>query len=150
MARFSTGLRNALAGNYGLGIMMNGGLIRVYSGSIPATPDGAPTGTHLGTITTDGLNFVFPGDPFGAGLMLTVLSPGILANDGNWRLKGVASGTAGWWRWCWRESDPLTLSTFYPRVDGVMGTELVLQSTFITPSTNVQIESFSIQLGLGN
>jgi hypothetical protein len=129
--------------------MMNGGLIRVYSGTIPSSPDGAPVGTELGRITTDGLEFMFPGDPLGAGLMLSSASPGILTNSGNWRLKGIVSGTAGWWRWCWAIEDLQAYSTYYPRVDGVLGDELVLNTSSITPSTNVLIESFSIVLGVG-
>lgn len=150
MARFSTGLRNALASNYGLGLMMNGGIIRVYSGTRPTTPDAAPSGVELGRITTEGRTFVFPDDPYEAGLRLLVNSPGILYNDGIWRLKGITSGVASWWRWCWADNDPLTLSTYYPRVDGLVSTELVLYTNVVTAATDTQIESFSIQLGLGS
>ena len=149
MARFSTGLRNALASNYGLGLMMNGGVIRVYSGSRPLSPDGAPTGTLLGMITTEGRTFVAPDDPFEAGLQLALLSPGSVYNNGNWRLKGSSLGTATWWRWCWAGADPLTESTYYPRVDGLVGTELVLESRLITLTTNVLITSFLMTLGEG-
>ena len=149
MARFSTGLRNALISNYGLGLMMNGGIIRLYSGTIPESPDGTPTGTELGRITTDGLEFVFPNDTFSAGLMLQMVSPGVIINAGNWRLKGIATGTAAWWRWCWAGEDLQEYSTYYPRVDGLLGTELVVNTAFISPFTDVLIESFSITLGVG-
>jgi hypothetical protein len=130
--------------------MMNGGVIRVYSSIIPASPDNAPTGIELGRITTEGRTFTFPDDPFDAGLNLAVVSPGKLINDGNWYLKGITSGTATWWRWCWAGEDLMEYSTYYPRVDGLLGSELVLQSTYISSSTLVIIESFSIQLGLGS
>jgi hypothetical protein len=148
MARFSTGLRNALAGNYGLGMMMNGGIIRVYSGTLPSTPDNAPSGVELGQITTEGRAFVFPNDPYEAGLFLQAGSPGILTNLGIWRLKGIRSGTASWWRFYWSGNDPLITSVYYPRIDGVVGDELILYTNSITSLTNISIDYFTIQLGM--
>lgn len=149
MARFSTGLRNSLAAEYGLGLMMNGGIIRVYGGSRPDSPDAAPGSLLLGTITTEGKVFFPVDDPNDAGLLLTLMSPGLLVNDGEWRLKGVAEGEAVWWRWSWRLVDNGLASTFYPRVDGLINTELRLSSSYITPFTNVEIEEFVFSLGLG-
>jgi hypothetical protein len=149
MARFSTGLRNSLAAEYGLGLMMNGGIIRVYGGSRPASPDEAPGSLLLGEITTEGKVFFPVDDPNDAGLLLTLLSPGVLMNNGEWRLKGKAEGEAVWWRWFWRLADTNLQSTFYPRVDGLVNTELRLGTTAITPFTNVEIEEFVFSLGLG-
>jgi len=149
MARFSTGLRNSVAAEYGLGLMMNGGIIRVYGGSRPATPDEPPGAALLGTITTEGKVFFPVDDPNDAGLLLTLMSPGVLVNDGEWRLKGVTEGQAAWWRWSWRLADSGLLSTFYPRVDGLINTELRLGNTYITPFTNVEIEEFVFSLGMG-
>lgn len=149
MARFSTGLRNSVAAEYGLGLMMNGGIIRVYAGLRPDSPDEAPGSLLLGTITTEGKVFFPVNDPNDAGLLLKLLSPGVLMNDGEWRLKGIASGEAAWWRWCWRLADSELSSTFYPRVDGLVNTELRLGVTYITPFTNVEIEEFVFSLGLG-
>lgn len=149
MARFSTGLRNAMAGYYGLGILMNAGVIRVYNGVIPDTPDAAPGATEIGRITTGGLDFVPGNDTVGAGLIVMLVSPGGLMKSGEWRLKGRTPGTATWWRWCWAGVDPLTESTYYPRVDGEVGSELVLASTTITAMTDVEIETFLMQIGMG-
>lgn len=49
--RFSTGLRNALAGSLGFNGAMNHGYMKIFSGSQPATGDAAETGTLLGIIT---------------------------------------------------------------------------------------------------
>ncbi len=49
--RFSTGLRNNLAGNKGFASTFNKGSINIYSGTQPATADSAVTGTLLGTVT---------------------------------------------------------------------------------------------------
>lgn len=149
MARFSTGLRNALASNYGLGLMMNGGTIHVYGGSRPSTPDDPPGTSQLGQITTDGLVFVPGNDTIGAGLILTLVSPGILTKTGTWRLKGSLPGLATWWRWCWADADPLTQSIYYPRVDGLIGSELILVDNSIYSGLNVEIEQFLFTLSLG-
>ena len=44
---------------------------------------------------------------------------------------------------------PLTESTYYPRVDGVVGTELVLLSTGMYVGLNTPIEQFLFTLTLG-
>ena len=155
MLRFSTGLRNALAAEYGLGAMMNGGVIRVYGGIPPASPDLAPSSTHIGNITTDGKVFVPFDDPNGAGLMLQFIEPGGLMNFGAWVLKGIASGTASWFRWHWKWEDDLGDSSLYPRVDGDIGltdssSALRLSSRSITSTTAKLIETFVIQLPMGD
>lgn len=149
MARFSTGLRNAIVTNSGLGVLMNGGMIKVYGGSRPESPDNAPGSSVLGEITNEGLTFV-PNDPTGTtGLALQFASPGMLINDGVWRLVGKSAGFATWWRWCWAFTDPLTYSTYYPRIDGNIGTELILRNKTISLTTNTRIESFLLLLDLG-
>lgn len=49
--RLSTGLRNALTGFLGFQGAMNRGVIKVFTGSQPATADAAETGTLLGTMS---------------------------------------------------------------------------------------------------
>jgi len=149
MARFSTGLRNSLASDYGLGLMMNGGVIRVYGGQRPSSPDEAPGSLLLGEITTEGKLFFPVTDPNNAGLLLALYSPGVLTNDGEWRLKGINDGEAQWWRWFWRLEDENLQSTFYPRVDGLVNTELQLGVTYITSFTNIEIEQFVFSLSIG-
>lgn len=149
MPRFSTGLRNALAVNYGLGIMMNGGVIRVYGGTLPASPDLPPGATELGRITTDGLVFIPGDDLIGAGLSVIHISPGTLIKDGIWRLKGITSGTATWWRWYWGGADSMQTSTVLPRIDGRVGLELQLSTPLITPQTNVEVQQFMFVLPMG-
>ena len=155
MLRFSTGLRNALAVEYGLGAMMNGGVIRVYGGIQPASPDLAPGTPLLGTITTDGKVFVPFDDPNDAGLMLQFIEPGGLMNLGAWVLKGITSGTASWFRWHWKWEDDLGDSSLYPRVDGDIGltdssSALRLSNRSITSATTKLIETFVIQLTVGD
>lgn len=151
MIRFSTGLRNALAGEYGLGIMMNGGVMRVYGETMPASPDIAPGTPILGTITTEGRPFVPVYDTHDAGLLLQIVTPGALTNSGNWSLVGIAFGEATWFRWHWKWEDDLLDGTYYPRIDGDIGllasnSALRLTSRTVTPSTNRSIEQFFMQI----
>lgn len=148
MMRFSTGLRNALASNYGLGAVMNGGIVYVYGNSAPPTPDQPPGAPEIARITTGGLSFV-PGTDKGAGIALKLVSPGALAALGELRLRGLREARALWWRWCWARPDPMTLSTYFPRVDGEIGESLRLLNPNITATTDFRIEEFLIALPMG-
>lgn len=144
MINISIGLASALLGNYGLSAMMNNGIIDVYSGDQPEFAHFAPTGTWLGRITTNGGTFV-PGNPDN-GLLLSQESLGILRDTGDWKLRGITEGVAGWWRWKWMLEDPDTLDPYYPRIDGDIGTALVLADRTILPSTLLAIDSFYLTL----
>ena len=148
----------AVAGNYGLGYMMNGGVIRVFGGVRPHSPDNKIGEIELGRVTTEGKAWYPDTDPNDAGLIVHLVSPGGLMNVGEWRLVGLESGTATWFRWCWAASDPQHDSTYYPRVDGDIGIapeegedapDLVLISTSITKNTNWEIDSFFFVLPMG-
>jgi hypothetical protein len=125
--------------------MMNYGIIDVYSGDPPQYAHQAPTGTWLARITTNGDTFI-PGTLTG-GLTLNGDTMGVLRDTGDWVLQGVAYGTAGWWRWKWRLEDPNTTDPYYPRIDGDVGTSLVLASKTITPATLIAIDSFYMTIG---
>lgn len=142
--RLSPGLRAALLTDYGLRAMLNYGAIEVYSGSQPIAASAAPTGTLLGTVTTGGVPFV-PGTLTGALEVEYDAVDGLVA-VGDWRLKGVTNGIAGWWRWRWNSVDPGTDSQFYPRMDGAFGESLWLPSSSITAATNVPINSFKVNI----
>jgi hypothetical protein len=87
--------------------------------------------------------------------MLQFIEPGGLMNFGAWVLKGIASGTASWFRWHWKWEDDLGDSSLYPRVDGDIGltdssSALRLSSRSITSTTAKLIETFVIQLPMGD
>lgn len=146
MLNFSTGLRNQLVNSSGLGSLMNSGAIYVYSGTIPSTPDNAPNGTWLSTITTEGRTYNPIDDSIGAGLRLQLLPPGGLTKVGVWRMVGKASGTATWFRWCSRGYDGFGFSESRCRIDGRVGESLQLTETAITAATRIEIESFLMML----
>ena len=140
--RVSSGLRASLLSDYGLTAMMNYGVIEVYSGTQPESASFAPTGTLLGYVTNNGDAFQ-PNTTVG-GLKLQLSGTGSLTFDGVWRLKGVDSGEAGWWRWKWNAVDDDGDSTFYPRMDGAVNESLVLADPTITPATDVVITDFNV------
>lgn len=155
--RFSTGLRAALATNYGMGAMMDGGWIAVYDTPLPDTPDAPPGALPLARITDGGRVFIPVDDPYGAGLRLQFASPyGLTQRDGSqWRMVGMRTGTAKWFRWYWRDEDTLGYSTYYPRVDGDLDTLNSLAagrivSTTITPDTLLPIEAFYLEMAGGS
>jgi len=148
MITFSTALCGAIVSNYGLGMAMNKGVIRVYSSPRPANADLAPTGTKLGEISKDGITYIPGNNKDTAGLTLTMATPGVLSKSGIWRLHGVANGVASWFRWYSSQVDDFGTNTNYLRVDGAVNSDLFLVSLNITTSTNVEIETFFVNLNM--
>jgi len=142
--RVSAGLRAALLSDYGLSAMMNWGTIEVYSGQQPANASLAPTGTLLARVTKQGTPFE-PGTYNGA-LEVGLAPTGGLEKVGVWRMKGVTTGVAGWWRWKWNSPDPNVDSQYYPRMDGLVGESLFLVTSGITEATNVEITQFNVNI----
>lgn len=142
--RVSSGLRAALLGDYGLTAMMDYGVIEIYTGPQPASASLAPTGTLIGRITNNGDGFV-TGTTTGA-LRVALGVSGSLTKTGVWRLKGVATGDAGWWRWKWNSPDDGSNSQYYPRMDGAVGESLTLANNTITAATNVVIDDFTVNI----
>ncbi len=148
MANLSTGFRDALISLYGVGLLMNQGVVYVFDGDQPPSADDAAP-APLATITTDGKTFVPQTDPNGAGILLEAVSPGMLKSVGQLRIKGNRTGVATWWRWCWLGPGGLVASTKCPRVDGSVGEELVLKSILIDSNTDDEVGGFFFLLPSG-
>jgi hypothetical protein len=144
MIRISTGLRAALLTDFGLRAMMNYGQIRVFGGVQPPSASLAPSATLLANITTNGTPF--QPNTYNGGLQVGLVEEGGLGPIGIWRMKGVATGNAVWWRWTWNAPDDDTDSQFYPRMDGAVGESLFLTADAITAATNVIISNFNVNL----
>ena len=136
--RFSTGLRDAMleptAANVALDVF-NGGTLKIYTGTQPATADEAPTGTLLVTIT-------LPTPAFAAA------SGGARAKAGTWSGTAGATATAGWFRIA-TSADTGVLSTTEKRMDGQMGTsasDLVLASLAITSGDVITVDTFPVSI----
>ncbi len=149
--RISTGFRNALCASSPIVPLMNGGTILVFDGAMPASPDNPPAANLLAQITTDGLTFTPNNVPTPSGLTIAWVGGGYVMMTGNPVLKSTGqTGTATWFRWCWRNNDPQTESQYYPRLDGTVGDVLRMGNPYITSTRISRIEGFILSLPVGN
>ena len=130
--------------------VMKDGKILIYSGSQPSTPDAAPSGTLLLTITVSGGAFVhaafdngleFEDDP----------TDGVMEKSGSetWQGTAVASGTAGWFLFVANPTDALAASTTLARISGsigISGADLNIANTSIVSGRVYIIDEFSFTL----
>lgn len=147
--KLSTALRTALAGSTGFGATFEKGVIHIYSGPQPVTADAPVAGTLLGVVTKDAAPFAF-GTPAN-GLEFGDADAGSVAKSDTqeWKFKGLASGTAGWFRLMGNTPDALGQSTTSPRLDGSVGTsggDLNLSNIAVTVGTPATIDVFTFSI----
>jgi hypothetical protein len=136
-ARLSTGLVKSLMDTGSFKSLFALGFIDIYSGTQPALPDAAPTGTHLVRVYSDGTT---------TGLSWSSTAPaGVLSKLGSqtWSGTVLANGTAGWFRLV-SATDGGALSTTDCRYDGACATSggemtlgslsLIAGAPFVIPS----------------
>jgi hypothetical protein len=125
---------------------LQNGVLRIYSGTQPATADAAATGTLLLQVTvssgafnhgsaTNGLDFELSGTSL------------VKSTAEVWSGIGLATGTAGWFRFCGNPSDAGEVSTTLPRIDGRVantGGELNLSNTSITTGAVTTVDAWSL------
>lgn len=141
--RLSTGLRTALAGSGGFASTFANGVIEIYTGTQPVTPDAAVTGTLLGTVTLASGAFT-PGTSTN-GLTFGAPAAGAVSKSGTWSFNGIAVGVAGWFRLKGNAVDTGALSTSLPRLDGsvaVSGADLNLSNISIAIGAPNTIDTF--------
>lgn len=141
MAKFSTGLRNHVLGTGSVKAALDGGTLKYYTGTPPATADAAVTGTLLCTLTVSagatGLTFSAPVD----GVMSKTAAE-------TWQGVNAATGTAGYARFV-AAADDGTLSTTAPRIQmtvGTVGTDLLSANTLMTSGQTFTLNYFDIAL----
>lgn len=147
--RLSTGLRNALAGSPGFGPALTNGVIYIYSGPQPLSADSAVNGTLLGIVSKDAGPFNFGSATNG----LTFGTPalGVISKSAdNWKFVGLATGTAGWFRFMGNPIDNLGASATLPRMDGTVGTpgagDMALSNISIVLGSPNTIDVFSFEV----
>ena len=69
---------------------------------------------------------------------------GMLVPNGNWRLRGVGDGIAGWWRFVGYPPDDGGDNPLKARIDGSVGESLLLPDNQIFAGQLQDIESFTI------
>ncbi|MEE4114405.1 MAG: hypothetical protein V2I40_16415 [Desulfobacteraceae bacterium] len=125
------------------------GILKIYSGSQPASPDSAASGTLLLQITVSAGAFV--AGAFDNGLEFGDAASGAIAKatGETWQGLGIAAGTAGWFRLCANATDAGAASTSLPRIDGSVGTsnaDLNMTTTTITVGATYTVDSFTLTL----
>lgn len=123
------------------------GVLKIYSGTQPASADAAATGTLLCTLTSSSGAFT-PGSPTN-GLRLGTSTSGVLGKLSGQVWSGVnsATGVAGWFRLYANAVDSGALSTTLPRIDGSVGTSgatLNLTSVNLTSGVTLTIDTVEI------
>ena len=126
------------------------GVLRIYSGSQPTSPDNAASGTLLLEVTESGGTFAhgafangleFEDDPTEGEMEK--------ASGETWQGTGLVAGTAGWFRFCANPTDNGAASTTLPRIDGSVGSsgaDLNMSSTTITVGATYTLDSFKLTL----
>lgn len=146
--KLSTALRNHMLDSGSFAGALNGGVIKIYDGTAPASPDDAVPGTaNLLVTLTEGGNA-------GVGLNFeTSASGGAILKDSaeSWEGTVDASGTASWFRFV-PQNDDGSASTTYKRIQGSVGqvnADMNLSSTSLSSGANQTIDFFSVSLPSG-
>ena len=126
MLRKNTALRNIQAD--ALGAVWDAGTLEIYTGTQPADPNSAASGTLLVTIT-------IPNPAFGAA------ASGVISKSGTWQATSVATGVAGWARFI----SAATTETFDVAVtEDPDVNSLLINSVDITIGNTVTVVSLTI------
>lgn len=139
--KISTGLRDHLLVTGSFKSAVDGGVIRVYNGAVPATADAALSGnTLLVTISNNSA---------GTGITMDAASAsGVLGKNPAevWSGDPVANGTATFYRYSPLVDDG-TLSTTIKRVQGTAGSagfDLNFSNTTVAVGTPKRIDTYDI------
>ena len=140
--RFSTGLRNHILASGSLRAALNGGVINMYSGTAPASADGASpaAATLLVPISDNG---------GGGGLTFeSAAASGLLQKSASQVWKGTVaqSGLATWFRFV-SGADTGTSSPTETRVQGTVGVggaDMQITDPNLTAAADQKVDFFSI------
>ncbi len=140
--KLSTGLRNAMLDSANFKTQMDGGLIKVYDGTVPATADAALSGNTL--LCTFSLNST------GAGISFDTAATGdtiAKAPAEVWAGNPVATGTATFYRHV-ATGDDGTLSTTQARIQGQVGAgnEMLLATNVFTVGVNRALDYYTFTM----
>lgn len=142
MAKFSTGLRNTMLGTGSLRSVMDGTVMRLYSGSPPASADAAVTGTLLCTLSVNGS---------GTGVTFeTIPADGVIAKEPAevWQGTNAATGTVAYARLV-ATSDTGNTSTTANRIQVTVGntsTDILVANTLLTSGQTFTLNYFNVEL----
>lgn len=145
--QYSTKCFNAMLG--ALDTQFTNGVIELRTGSQPANPDSASTGTLIGTATLSGGAFVPGVSTNGLNFATPVLNVMGKESAETWKFTAVAAGSIGYFRFVGNATDAGGASTVLPRIDGSVGvTSGDARTSKVTYALNEigTIDSFNITL----
>lgn len=122
----NTALRNIQAA--ALGAVFDGGTLEIYTGSQPGSPNSAPSGSLLCTIT-------IPNPAFGSP------ASGVITKAGSWSAVATDSGTAGWARFI-SAATTESMDAVVTMVPG--GNDLLINNINIVIGNTVTVVSLTI------
>lgn len=144
----STGFEAAILGPSSFEQIFRYGCIEVRSGPQPVNADAAVTGDLLARITRDGGVWT-PGQATNGLEFARSGRYALKVSSHVWRMKGLATGVAGWVRLIANAEDNGLVSTLLPRIDGLINihgfsgdAQLYVSSLNITPATDVNISNW--------
>lgn len=140
--KFSTEIRRRLAVDGSLKDILDGGLVRIYSGPVPVNSDGALTGDNIVLVEVDasGSLLVFEGAAPNGTLMKSL--------DQEWAANVQASGTPTFFRYL-KPSDTGTATAGEVRVQGTAGgpaADMTITNAVLTEGTPHRIDYFAITI----
>lgn len=147
MIKISTGVRTGLLLASGIRSMFEGGIIRLYGGTPPLSADLPAPAYPLAEITQDGEDWLPYPNNTESGLQFDMIQAAVLTKWGTWTLNGKATGTATWFRLYGPMYDyPPTTDYLVPRLDGLMGVNLLLPAGnyAVTPETTYELDMFQL------
>lgn len=122
------------------------GILRLYSGTAPATADATATGSVLLEVTVASGAWV-AGTPTN-GLEFGTAASGVIAKSSAvWSGVGLVTDDAGYFRLYANATDATTTSTTLPRIQGTVGTsgaDLNMSSRRITLGATTTIDTFQL------
>jgi len=144
-----TGCTIAAAKGGSLKDIFQNGVLNVYSGAQPATPNAAVAGTLLVKLTVSSGAFVAGAEA--SGLEFGDPALGVIAKcaDEVWSGLGLVAGTASWFRLVANAEDLGAADTgyIYPRIDGtvgVSGADATISNTQIVVDAPYTVDTFQL------
>jgi hypothetical protein len=143
--KLSQGLRDAMLITGSFKVVMDGGEVRIFTGSAPASPNDAETGTKLVTIQSDAGDNLMDFDA-------SLSAAGQIQKDTTqvWSSNASATGTAGYFRYTFPiGTDAGGSSTTLKRLQGDVGTsgsDLNMSSVSIVNGAPQTIDTFKITI----
>ncbi|AVS68129.1 hypothetical protein C8245_22900 [Paracidovorax avenae] len=142
MAKFSTGLRNGMLESTGFKEALQGAVLKIYGGAVPADADAAVAGTLLATLTDNGGS---------GGLNFGTAAGGILSKDTAqvWKTNSIpTTGSATYFRLA-PASDDGSASTTTPRLQGTiaaLNADMNVSNTLFTAGQPWTLNYFAVAL----